>query len=1540
MVATPFAPGRAVAAVLVALLFAVVIPAPLAQAQAQTQTRDVYVQPGEAQFHQLNFHNGTVPTNFIDNGRGESILRVPVYNTGSTALTNVPVYFYTVPDRGVLGGCTYVNIPAAGSEGPANATATFTSTTRNLPDGVEHNITVEAFVHPKPVGIKESCPPLNGDMSVPSSAGSICLTQTNLSCSVDTDETNNHAAAYVVKAAFLDLQVREIRWCESTQTPTSVCDTDMLFADGTQYNVTPTDSGERRTYFEVVVENVGTWHNMSNYGACRTACERGGFPYTLNVTLLDGAGDPIYLSAATNTSTLSVDDGEWRTHRARSDYFSLQGRAGPYNVTVQLDPAGALRRGGADTTPDIGQRDIEVAYRDFTGSFNATEFKTSAEDAYAHDAGEIISGGLVLRNTGTAGRPSEVPVQYRVYLDNLTSNTQFITEGEYTPTGNKDEENEFIVPISWEFTDNANAPGYLPPGRHTIIAEVDSEYALKEYNETNNNFTLDIFVADTTDPRIPSLPTVTLSQTGAAVTAVRPHERFNVHVDVLDDDAAVTVMGNLTLDSNGSVYRLVKANRTIGNTFHFAQGNFSYDNFSARAADGSENWTLRIVANDSFGNTVTSGPVKIELTPWPIHDADPATIIRMPTWPNATQDYAGTPDPQWELLLTPDLTGYDGRAGRGHQQMRTSNLALNITTLQQTFDVDAWFAESNPENCPPEPEDKAEGVLPTQPTCVGQFAELNNTFTYRFAKDQDGAGPGLWNYSIRIKDVAGEERIINGTLLLRDSAPEIVWSHLNLSSVIPSSENLTTVNITGNFTDDSGQINAVHVNFTRFEPNDSTRINLTVPRADNGLADGIPWYNHTLHLDVGRGKTFGLGGKFSARLEVRDLAGNWNSAALGTFEVKDDEPPRVLTYGIVPATPEVGENVTFYATANDATNVSMRFEVFRTSTVGELLFDAVVVNQSETMNYTFTTNFTSEAVHAWRATPIDGGNRGGEPRLSTLTVRDNLGPKYDVRSPSVVIDGTRYGSGTPRIEVQISDIEGVVPTSIDMQVAGLPVEFDVVPAPGNVTGYLVVHEVRAAKKFNHQDVVEVNVTAQDNSTERLTTWLNFSFVVDDVAPTTRLLSITPQYRDQPGHVQNVSLASRFTLAAEDIDSLPTGVPAEGIRYRILGGGPSAAETVYTGPFRIDDAPGVYTGPRLYQIQFWSEDAVGNFNRNPSITTVYVDDTPPALFQFFPQGRQVNATFVDDRVGVNRSVVWYRLNDQPYVPISLVEQDGAWSVALPEGVKGDRMSYYLQAWDRLDNTETFGNATSPYASFDVSNHEPRIRITAPVDGSRISRSVDLTWEASDEDDDALVYTVYMKAPGKATFAELVRIENTAVKRYTIETARYPDGQYTFRVAAGDGGFVKLAETTVTILNRAEPVGVVSVVGDPLPGETLLVKAEVTKAEADVEARLYLGRTLVNSWSMNDEGRDGDETASDGIYSVRVPVDAAGEYRVEIFTRYREDGVEKESTLSSAATFDAKMTPTYVLAHYGAIIAVIALLAIAGIAVALFVAMRRR
>lgn len=1591
MVATQFARGRATAAAILATLLLSIVP--FTPAQAQAAPGDVSVIQGEADWYQGNFFGGSRPTAFIDNGTVSSVLNVTVYNVGAE-IANVPVYYWFegMTDRT---DCKKITLPQGTTSEPGKKTVEFDVHTRPLAPGA-HNVTISVFPTAKPdqVEAEEEC---DGTVARQTSASSPCV----LNCRAETNANNNVIKAFFVKERYLDLKIAGVRWCEGTPIANpatgelgSVCEE--MNSEGTDvYNVTPTDDARVDSYFEVIVENVAnkewSWANLSDYGGrcvvggpCDLA--RTGFEYELNVTVrgkyIDGVRN---ISSFVQTTQGYGNDGESIRHRPWTSAFVLNGLAGPYNLTIKLDPAKHLRRHPTDTAADTRWMEPppEVAYRDFTGNFSAPGTPgafagMSVETAYDHDTFIEISGDITFANRGPAGR-GDTPVQYTIYLDNLSwtdalnnvhHNTRFKREVNFLPQGNHSTQ---TYALTWTASNNLASDNYLPPGRHTIHVKADNASEMLEYNETNNDFSIDIFIKDTTAPRFNGTPQIALVNAdppgSPARTFYRPHEGVNFVAKVTDDDNGVKVAVNFTLDSNQSVFRVVNATRepTDAEPDRFVATvlDFKFNNFTALCFNCTENWTARVSAIDSFNNSAPVATLPFRLKPWPIHNASADYVIITPDpYPAATHPWNTGDDPVWTIRVMPNATGYIEE--QNHQQFKTSNLAYNITiqATQKTFNLNGTYwtyrtplsatstSSANPEpepapGCDPYPRSGGSigGNLGQTVPGGGQSIcdeSLNNTFYAVFPRTEAGVAPGIWNYSVRVTDVAGYTRVINGTLDLEDFLPEIVQWNLSAAEVTPPN----TIRVQAEITDDNNEVAGAYLNLTRTAPGDGATVNITLTRRTEDASGGTTRFLYDENVSVRRGSptAIGLGGTFNATIHVVDDVGNWNATGLpGTFVIKDEDAPQLTAFGAIPNVLEIGENVTFWANASDATNVTMKLEIFRAVGSSELLMDPILIPQpagSGPWNYTTHLNFSAEAVHSFRLTAIDSTGRASVPGTGTITVRDNLGPKYDVLSPSFMVDGNRYGPATPRIEVVVRDVEGVQGSSIEMTVGGLPVDFDLLPAPGNINGYLVSYAVPASKKFNHRDVVDVALNATDNSSEALLSQFNFSFVVDDVAPTARLVSIVPSFRDRASDVLNVSLASRFTLAAEDTDGLPTGIPTGGIRYRILGGGPGA-ETVYSGPFRINDAAGVYTGPRLYQIQFWAEDDVGNFNRQFNVTTVYVDDTPPALFQFFPQGRSINATFVDDRVGVDRAVVWYRLNDQAYVPLPLVEQQGAWTISLPEGVKGDRISYYLQAWDRLENTETFGNATNPYASFDVSNHKPTLRIVTPADGSRVSRTVELRWDAADEDGDALVFTVYYRAPGRTNFVEMQRIENSEARRYNVDTTRFPDGEYTFRVAVGDGGFVTLAETTVTVINRAEAIGAVRVTGDAVPGGTVLVTAEVTKAEAIVSAHLYLDDVKIAEYPMNDEGRDGDETANDGIFSVRVPIDAAGDYRFEIVTQYREDGVLKTSNLSpGSAAFSAKLTPGYILSQYGAIIALIGLLAAVGIGVAVFVVMRRK
>lgn len=1488
------------AAMAVLLCLMLLTPAfPLASAQVNTHGL-ITVGQGEVHFVQ----NGK-RTPFLDNGTAS--IRAVVENSGTSQMSNVPVWFIVKAHETspvLRAKCEAVTVPGRTTDGSGtragNVTAEWRSfDTTNLPEGA-YDVYVRVNVG-KPNDVADSVvacgsPPLTPPPQDPRALNTI-------------------ARGYFVKSLLPDYIVDGIRWCAGRNDASS-CDETM---DGGGYNVT----GSGMTFFEAVISNNGTWTDNVDYGGPNNGTGDH-FRWDLEFRA-NGRFIPANLNI-TGNGTAGIEP-------VRSANFRLEQKAGHYNITARVDPLGKLRQ--TSSANDVLTKQVEVKWVDLAINFTASDFRTSPSNPYPYGNGPFqIVGNITFRNDGP-GAVIYNTSHWRVFLDN----------GRWLNYTGTNVSNTIMGYSSWtqKFTfDVTSSPGNdntITPGKHTIYAQYDSSRWAHtdlegnqtfEIDESNNNVTLDIYVEDDSAPTFASDPKITLAGAGLsspAVSTLRPHEAFTVSVNITDTDlAALDAKAVFTLESDPNVTRTYPLTRfnTGGTTNPFSQ---RISNFTFATNATHENWTLRVRAADSFDNNATSAATPLSLNQWGIHNATADYLVI--ALADGTNISWGSAEPIIYHIRAPEnATGVPGQANV------TDNLAINITTplgITHNYNGSFWT-----------PQTRCEASSSTAPSQVSNLSSRvpdnecvlytnKDEFKIIWDKSSDGAAPGKWNVSIRIKDVAGFERVINRTFNLVDMAPTINNTQLSPNELEPG-ESFT---VKANFTDDF-RVDGAYLNFSRVSDGRLVNLTLTEPKtgAVNGTALVVYSYNNT--FKTGRGEVFGIGGTFNVSIEAVDQNGNWNRSALGNLTLNDTRPPEVLGVGAAPARQELKQNVTFFARVTDETNVTAYVQVLRGS---EEVFPKAALVEGPDGNLTYSANFTLEGNYLWRIEVLDSVGRSSGVREGPLSILDNLGPKFEVRSPSTIIDFQRYGPATPRVELLVYDSDGVVPTSVEMSVGGVAVIPDIVPAPTGFNGFILSYTVPPSKKFTHRDVVEVNVTALDNSSKRLEGSTRFSFIVDDLAPVARLVSVSPSYRDQPAHPLNVSLNTRFTLAAEDSDGLPTDIAS--IRYKILGGGNNAAETVYTAPFRITDAPGVYTGPRVYQIQFWAEDSVGNVNRPANITTIFVDDTPPALFQFFPQGLFINATFVDDRVGVDRAVAWHRVNGETYKATPLAESDGVWSLVLPEGKKGDTISYYLQAWDRLNNTDTFGNATAPYASFDVSNHEPSVKVTGPVEGSRVSRNVEITWTASDPDGDAMVFTLYYRAPGRTNFVELVRLENTEARRYTIDTTRFADGLYTFRVAAGDGGFVKISETTVTIINRGSAVGAVTAPpGEVVPGDSVLLKAEITKAQATVEARLYRDGKLVNAYAMNDEGRNGDEVANDGIYSVRVSVDAAGDYSVEIYTTYQEDGELKETRIQDAAVFTAKLTPGYVLAEYGTLLVVIGLLAIAGVGVAAFVLVRRR
>lgn len=1588
---------RVVLAVLIAIMM---IPITLPTAEAQTNLYQLSVHQGDAVVTQ----GESTSTWFFVGNSTDPAVRVKVYNTGgSSTQAKVPVYVYSIDPgyEGYIFGCGFADVPQGTPQQPSvtNVTVFLSVPQWKEADTKSHrnNWTFRILANRVPPEAT-----LSGNNKCGNSPPDISTV------GPDQDATDNSAFFGLVRDQRPDFEIGEIRWCKgvANDANANTCDTNMFLADsGVYYNTTrrwQDADNSNGTYFAIDVINAnGTWkttpelpHAMVDKGDVQCTIVRPNtqippgprintssydyttvsldistcrnYGYDIDVRVAQLGSNPRTGEKIVNSSVYPNGVGSFH-----SLTWPLVNRTGPFAVYAEINRNGALFGGVREdmtTNNDRINESVMVSYADLRPEFVLTDFRTSQADPYPYPVGGsvTITGRVKFLNDGpsptinfTAGELAKAqPISWRVYLDNYAN----VVSGTRSSVKAHDdlESSPWIETITLKNHTSIEASTYIAPGIHKLCADVDTINATNEFNETNNTYCIDIYIQDNRAPVIGEMfgnfaPRLTFGAWNGDVmppSGVHPRETFYVNMNATDEDQShLNVSVEFTLSSNSSVKRTyypcppnsgtqpmgcVRVLAVISDhTYGLGVNDFTMHN----TTNATEKWKVATNATDSFGNYVLSPTSEFTLRKWPVQTLpvnklvygiqdQPATLTTGATFypDGATFNWSSaTPALNYRINVLEGDTGVDD------QPNTTTNLGIRVLlpgppTQELYYNGTSWNKHTN---CTPTP-----GIPRPTTTCTdwGNFSSASLSGL----KSRTGAGgPGRWNVTIEIADASGEIRKINQSFILIDTPPVLTDLSLSVGNVTAGGSFLVKANVTDDF-----NVNHSYVNFTRVSDKRNFSFEL-FNSSSSTVADGVRVaYNDTIH--TGHGAQLGFAGDYDVTFAAVDAFGNWNNSTYGRFIVYDAEKPSLLEAGPDPALQEVGLNVTFSALATDASNMSVFLQVLRGS---EEVFPKVNMSEEPLGNFSYVTNFSTEGNYVWSIWAVDSSGLESNRKTGPLSIRDNLGPRYEIRQPSTKINQQYYAKSAPQIGILIYDNDGVNKDTIVLEVAGekiAPSELVIVPAGLDTKGFIVNYTVPADKRFQHNDVVAVNVSAVDESAKLLPTNTSFTFTVDDVAPTTSLLPFGPRFRADDRNIWNVSLTTQFTILADDSDGLPT--PVDAIRYRIIGGGNNAAEAVYTGPFSIKDAPsGIYTGPRVYQIQYWAVDAVGNQNRTFDSITVYVDDLPPQLDPFgsLPQGRFVNATIIDDRSGVDRAVVWWNLNGGTYTPTQLDFTGGLWSTVLPEGKKQDRMSYYIQVWDRVNNTDTFGNATNPYSIFKVENHPPQLKITSPTTGSRIQRTVDIVWDSRDEDADPVIYTVYYRAPGKSSFVELAKLEAPGTTRYALDTSRFTDGEYTFRVLASDGSAATSSETTVTILNRGTAIGPISPVpGEVKPGEGVLITAEITKAQAVVEARIFRDGKFVEAYPMNDEGRDGDEVANDAKYSVRVAFDAAGQYNVEIFTRYQEDGQTKESVATNALSFGIPLTPGKVLSTYGGLIAIVGILALAGVGIAAFVLLRRK
>jgi len=168
------------------------------------------------------------------------------------------------------------------------------------------------------------------------------------------------------------------------------------------------------------------------------------------------------------------------------------------------------------------------------------------------------------------------------------------------------------------------------------------------------------------------------------------------------------------------------------------------------------------------------------------------------------------------------------------------------------------------------------------------------------------------------------------------------------------------------------------------------------------------------------------------------------------------------------------------------------------------------------------------------------------------------------------------------------------------------------------------------------------------------------------------------------------------------------------------------------------------------------------------------DCPPARFA------QWKAVFVDTDKGLAPDVSWVSLayqpkNVAPVVDDIAVQSPGIRVVGFPAQPNGPGTAVPVQLrYPRSGGGDSFANAG------DAMNQPPQIEV--PPQGFRDRGYESVLWNAHDDNDDDLVFSVYYRGEGEQTWRLLK--DGLKQKFYSWDTTTMPDGAYYLKIVASD------------------------------------------------------------------------------------------------------------------------------------------------------------
>lgn len=1590
MVASPSArPVPGAAALLLALLMTVPTFAGVAGAQTAPGTWALSLDKAQTR---LTFDGTFSDATFVSTGDHVTV-RTVIQNSGSVAAPRVPVYFWFTDLTNKTQNACVLSTPVGAAQSDLQSRTNgigWANWTFLVPADAGHfgwDVSISLNRAPDAGANIAPCSGYPAEVHGTDLNGGPSSTGLNDPAgSADVEAATHHDKGYFVRDRRVDYQVSAASWCTYAQTPATI---DENLAPEGCTDLGPTNLANRTSnvqatnyaFLKVKLWNKGTWPYDTNNAT--------GQPWAIPFAArLDGLNKP--------NADVSVKHAAlpWTNNQTRIvaavDLFQL---AGAYNASFVVN---TTTFASGDLAQRTTYRPLNVSYWDFAVAVNATDFR-NATNPYPSSGGFRITGNFTLQNLGNARvASSDTNVNVEAWIDSRDGNFYHNYTGSFTTLGNATSGGlrAFALP-GWDVSDVSSAPNYLSPGLHTLHVEADlvRKGAWGEYyesNESNNAVDFPLYVQSELGPQFFTGVAITAKggpQSDAnnpSISSTHSHQQFFVSVGVTGDDVPhYDVVANFTLVGNSSVYRVRNMTHQVAGVYSGSTGGVSNDRFVVAPNDfgyyGTNGtfqlWNVTVEARDPFGHLNTTRLSNFRLDRWPIHALTLQDILLAPVKDNATFSWPAQ-SPPIQIRVWDNWTGYTNQADSSDNQiLRTDNLNVtfwppkNAAPAYSSFSSVVSSCTTTKTPGTPDVGGSVPGTGTSTPSpssntwnntnCDGQPPATNGASRYAFdvkpVSPLPGV-PGVWHVAIRVSDVANESKTFNLTLNLLDFPPALTEQDLN---------DVTDKNLSGARTANAGDKVQVRVNasddfdinqtWLQLDRADGFQMRLNLTNATMGSDNGNTTYLYKDELTVGRTGQIKYAGNYTVRYFAQDTNGNVNNSTPFSFVFLGDQPRFDSANGhtgVDQANQELNQPVTFFAHVDSLYQPRVELTVTKGQVVvvdRRVLASNGGVGVAE--NFTAALPFAEAGTYHYTLRIVDSQNRTVDAPNAVWTgdvvVSANLGPRIEVRSPDANVNGQLYAPASPTLSFLVYDAEGVDTSTFNLTIDGTTVQPVTSPAPPGVNGYYFSYTV-PQPYANGQSVV-VNVSVSDLSgltpgKTSLPSFLNFTFVVDARAPGAKLADFTPRYRAGGSGLYNVSFATRFVLNASKDDDSP--VPIDRIMYTVAGGGRSVTAT-YGGPFTFADLRDVYAGSTTYTLSVWAYDEVGNSNAShPNQYSFFLDDEAPHLALPLPQGRYINFTIVDDQTGVKSATLWAKIDAGAYqaIPMTKDAVGDVWRAMLPEARKGSTVSYYVQAVDNVDNnadnTESFGSAANPYGSYKVQNHEPTVKVTSPAIGSRISRVVDLAWTASDSDSDALVFTLLFKAPGHDSFQELTKLESSDARKYTLDTSKFADGEYTFRVVASDGVAAKADETTVIIVNSAAAIGSVSSPANALPGDSVLITAEIRKAGATVEAQLYRGGVIVDSFAMNDDGQDGDVTAGDHVYSARVRASSPGDYSVTIVAHYQEDGQTRDPSLANAASFSVKLTPGYILTEYAGILVTLALLAVIGIGVAVFVVLRKR